>query len=154
MALLIHLFVTALVFPFVGALVFAGFLIAGHERFANDIGVLFVWSPIFAAFAPFVGWSTFVPLSCLSFLFFRAMATRHAKGPGFWVIAWVLIGAGTGAGYSFMVKERDPVMVRLVASGAIAGLMLAPLHRRVWIGLYPEADPRIQMKDSSEFSSV
>ena len=153
LALLVHLFVTAFVFPFIGTLFFAGFVIAGDARFfVSDVGILFFILPILAGFAPFLGWVTFVPLGCLTFLFFRATASTHARGAGFWVVAWALIGAGTGAAYAFVTSRHGFELARLVCSGLAAGLVLARLHRRVWIGLYPEADPRFRMPESPESS--
>jgi hypothetical protein len=112
LALLVHLFVTAFVFPFIGTLFFAGFVISGDARFfVSDVGILFFILPILAGFAPFLGWVTFVPLGCLTFLFFCATATTHARGAGFWLVAWALIGAGKGAAYAFVTSRHgfEPV---------------------------------------------
>ncbi len=133
-AFTIHLILSAYVAPVIGALMIA-FLgpVLSSPVPASSVAVMD--TILFAFFAPWLSWYVFVPLACCSFFFFRFTATRQVRGLVFWITTWCVIGTGSAIVFAWAVDVRSNHFP-LILTGAIVGLLIAPIHRIVWRQLY------------------
>lgn len=136
----IHLLLSAYVAPVIGCLVLAvltPFLQVHQPEPTISLAAVFIVAIPAAVFAPWLTWYIFVPLACGSFLFFRLTATSHRRSLLFWIVAWCLIG--TISSNIFAVATGNHTGLRSLAFfgflGLIVGALVAPLHRRLWLGL-------------------
>ncbi len=139
MSFFVHLILSAYVGPFVGCALLM--LLGSALPFSQPFPHLPLEAKLFSAFiAPLLAWYIFVPLGCCTFFVFRLVATRPLQGLPVWTLLWCALGAASAVIFT-NIADVGPSILPFVIIGFIAGGLLAPLHRSIWVQFYADVPP-------------